>query len=589
VSTTRDHPDAVERTRRWLARPGVRLALCWLLCLGVAAQRWHHARHEFDSGKHPEPEKHRADTNNGHTHIDFGGQWVFGRLAATGRWRDLYHRDAQWEVVREAFPLDRQSPAKRRHAFPADDRPPHLSPADVQTDADYLMESILGDDRDRARANGLAPAVGAAVAGSLDGNPIGVAASLAAANERVTPEVAESFRHPVLGGPLYPPVHALLYAPLGAIADPQRAYFTFQWVLLGACLLAGWFGRVISAGRVWWPVATTVLLLLPGGRAGLDLAQNPYLTLAILTGGWALVVRGREFAGGGVWGLLAFKPVWGLAFILVPVLMRRWRMVAGTGAVGVGLVLATLPFVGVTGWQQWLEVGRRASAKYEVDGNWTNLSRDVYGLTRRFTLDFSKPEDERNNPTARAWSVGCLAAVFAGTVGVYLWRGDRRKTTGLSAGFLLLGAFLCCYRFMYYDVMLAGVGFAALLAYPAWTLRTPTADVTPPAPDPWRRRLRLHGVSVPLTALALLLVNDNLLVGIKPQATIGVGYYELVTKDRDGKEGTRPPVVSMASDWNHPVDTLIVVAAWGWCGFRLIRDGRRADDESVAWPGDPRP
>jgi arabinofuranan 3-O-arabinosyltransferase len=582
TSAPDDPPDFLDRAYSWLTARRTRYALCWIVCLFFAGQRWYHARYEFDSGKYAEPEKQRADTNNGHTHIDFGGQWVFGRLAATGQFRDLYHRDAQWQVVNEAYPADRQSDAQRRYSFPSGSRPTTLSADDVRTDAEYLMGCLMGNEVDRRRANAAGELVGAGLAGAFGDNPLAAAAGLVAAGERFPPEVAEQFGHPVRGGPLYPPVHAFLYAPLGAISDPQTAYFTFQWVSLAAAFLCGWCVTVLSGGRIWWPVAAAVILIYPGGRPGLDLAQNHYLTLLIVLGGWTLAAKGYETTGGAVWGLLAFKPVWGLAFILAPLLMRRWRFVLGTGVCGLSLVLMTLPFVGVQGWQDWWEVGQLAKDKYKVDENWTNLSRDVYGLTRRFTLDFSKPADVRNTLEAETASLASLGAVIAGTVAVYLWRGNRRYFTGLSAGFLLFGCYLCCYRFMYYDAMVSVAGFAALLANPAWTLTGPQGNLTRPiATRAAGRRLRLFTNSFPLTVLVLLLVNDNVLIGLNPQVTAGFGRWASVVTDQGGKETTVTPKVTAAADYNHPIDTLLVAAVWAWCGWRLIRDGRRADDESV--------
>ena len=52
------------------------------------------------------------------------------------------------------------------------------------------------------------------------------------------------------------------------------------------------------------------------------------MSLAIIIWGWALYSRGYETAGGLVWGLLAFKPVWAAAFFLAPLLTRRWRACA---------------------------------------------------------------------------------------------------------------------------------------------------------------------------------------------------------------------------------------------------------------------
>src|SRR5581483_2105983 len=164
----------------------------------------------------------------------------------------------------------------------------------------------------------------------------------------------------------------------------------------------------------------------------------PTISLAVLALGWALAVRGRDTAGGLVWGLLAFKPVWGAAFVLAPLLMRRWRFCLAMALTGAALCLATLPFVGVQAWFDWLAVGKEAAALYNVNEKWINLSRDLQGLPRRALHDFSLPEARRDTALAAALAWGLWGVVFGGTVVVSLWRGDRREPTGLAAGFLFL-------------------------------------------------------------------------------------------------------------------------------------------------------
>src|SRR5207247_2436960 len=135
----------------------------------------------------------------------------------------------------------------------------------------------------------------------------------------------------------------------------------------------------LSEGTVWWPLATLLLTAFPGFGGGLNLAQNATLSLTILLWGWVLLVRGREGWAGAVWGLLAFKPVWAVAFFPVPVLTGRWRMAAAMLATGAGLALATVPVVGGGAWLDWLAVGREGDHYYEAVENWINQSRDLSG------------------------------------------------------------------------------------------------------------------------------------------------------------------------------------------------------------------
>jgi hypothetical protein len=581
----------------WVGTPRAVAALLWLAAAGVGAYFLWHALVWFNDPRKLPEERKRADGNSGHVQIDFGGQWVMGRLVVTGHARELYHRQRQWEVVRAAYPVGDEAPIAREDSLrPGAERKWAKPDETVRHDSDNLMYWFMGRDPNEWRAVGGASAAG--LAAHPFGNPLLTAALVGAAADRVTPEVVAKLSEPAVGGPLYPPVHAFLYAPLGLIERPRVAYQVFQVLAVLTLVVAARGVTVLSGGRVPWSVATIALFLFPGTRSGLDLGQNPTLTLAIAVWGWALASRGYTAAGGAVWGLFAFKPVWGLAFFLVPVLTRRWRFCAAMVVTGCGLAAATLPFVGVQTWRDWLEVGSEAAALYNVNQNWINLSRDVQGVPRRILHDFSLPEAERDTPLAKylAWSL--WGAILATTAVVFLRRGDRTRFTGVGVAFLFFGAYLTCYRFMYYDALLAAAGCACLLADPTRPLRTrafglslgpapPVAaavrDLPLPAPrrDAPGPRALGYVSSVPLTLFALLLVYENAVSGMDLQGTVGFGYYARVTTDADGATAVATPKVRVDTGVNYPWETALVFLLWLWCGWSLLRGA----EESSAAPG----
>src|SRR5947209_3526846 len=92
-------------THRW-----TRYAAAWLVALGIAGWQQYLARRSFRS-QATEPEKQRRDGNDGHTSIDFAGQWLMGRMLMTGHAHELYDRRVQFEVAQAAFPREREAPA----------------------------------------------------------------------------------------------------------------------------------------------------------------------------------------------------------------------------------------------------------------------------------------------------------------------------------------------------------------------------------------------------------------------------------------------------------------------------------------------
>jgi hypothetical protein len=578
------------RVWAWLGTRRAVAVLLWVVTLCVAAYLLTHAWGWFDNPATLPEERRRADGNSGHTQIDFGGQWVMGRMIVRGHARELYHRQRQWEVVREGFPVEDEPPLVRQasrasNVFRGDGK----RDESFSHDSENLMSWFMGTDPKEWRTVG-----GAAAAPLAQGpfhNPFVAVALQQSAADAVTPEVVEAIRKPAVGGPLYPPVHAFFYAPL-ALFKPLVAYHIFQVIALLMVFVAALGVKVLTRGRVWWSVASLILLLYPGTRGGLDLGQNPSVTLAIAIWGWALASRGYNTAGGMIWGLFAFKPVWALAFLLVPILTRRWRFLAAMVVTGAALCLATLPFVGIQTWFDWLTVGQKAAALYNVNENWTNLSRDLQGIPRRMLHDFSRPEAERDTPLAKTLAWTLWGVVFATTVVVYLRYADHRRATGVGAGFLFFGAWLTCYRFMYYDALVSAIGCAVLFAEPARFLRTRVfglslAQQTPPldtnralsapssAPKPLGSRLVGYLSSFPLTMLAFLLLVENSLSGMELEGTVGFGYYAQVTTSSGGMTGRKVPRLTADTSTAYPWETFIVMAMWAWCGWRLIRGEER--------------
>ncbi|OWK40613.1 hypothetical protein FRUB_05532 [Fimbriiglobus ruber] len=532
------------------------------------------------------------DNNSGHAQIDFGGQWMMGRLVATGHARDLYHRGTQWKLAWAGFPPENESPYIRRNVFPHFLREPGEESAQIRHDAEWMMYWFMGEDSDRwpTAAGGAVLPLGA---DALCPNPLATAALVVAARDQITPEVVAAVDRPAVGGPLYPPIHGFLYAPLGLFDRPQEAYFAFQLLSLGLTFVAGLGVNVLSRGWIWWPVATTVILLFPGYRCGLDLGQNQIVTLTILIWGWVLAARGRSGWGGVVWGLLAFKPVWALAFFLAPLLMRRWRFCATMAATGIVLGAATLPFVGLQTWFEWLDVGKEASETYRVNENWIKLSRDLGGLIRRAAVDFSVPEANRGDKKIDAAAWGMWAVVFATTVGVYLWRGRQRAPVGFAAGFLFLGAYLCCYRFMYYDIILALLPMAVLFADPRRFSRATVfeprqveiaADSKPrpvPVPVPSDQRCVGYINSALLTVLVALLLVENMLPSFPLEGSIGFGYLARETRATNGTTTVYVPKLTIETSVYYAWETMLLLVLWAWCGWRLLLNGDCEDATST--------
>jgi arabinofuranan 3-O-arabinosyltransferase len=300
-----------------------------------------------------------------------------------------------------------------------------------------------------------------------------------------------------VGGPLYPPVHGFVFFPL-ALMRPHVAYRINQILNLVEALLAGWAMRRLSGNRFWLPLTALMVIGFFGFSSSMTLGQNATLTLTILLWGWVFMAEAKPWRGGLIWGLLAFKPVWALSFFLFPLLTQRWRACLAMGLTGLTLFALTLPVVGWHSWLDWLAVGHEAAETYKTDGNWIPFSRDVLGLPRRWfahpVWEWKAPAEEKgesavvrllrqvarrlpnagpDDPRWLADLVGwaMLGGIILATAGLALFRRrEAQARSGPIPAFILLGAWLCSYHFMYYDTLLAILPLTVLLVDPDFYL-----------------------------------------------------------------------------------------------------------------------
>ncbi len=602
----------------------------------------------------------RRDGASGHATIDFGGQYLMGRMLVTGHGQELYNRHVQRQVLREAYP-DNDS------QHPDENEPAH------KTDTENLMYWMMGDQNDapaRVTLGSLVTPLAAAdpwqaaayvlanedpwawyrltdlslaslraagvderVLAKLDtlrGKRFDSPGNLREALDRVLDrkkleeldqDDAEHFPelvwahlerdsdsrmhnavHPV-GGPLYPPVNAIFYSPL-ALMDPHLSYRVQQIFNVLLVFVAAAGARTLARGRVWIPVMAVFIMLFPGFAGSVNLGQNATLTLVILVWGWALAARGRPALGGMVWGLLAFKPVWALSFLLVPLLTRRWRFGLTMIATGTGLALMTLPFVGLHSWFDWLAVGKEATDTYDRERNWIFLSRDLLSVPRRYLLDFDKGYWERLDQPfwlLGRWeiNVSFLCTLLGGAMVVFalentvrlavLRRRQAPAADGPPAAFLLLGAWMCCYHFMYYDALLGSLGLFLLFTEPRRYLSPLLVALAPLQRAVAGRAVVAYHQAAPPEALP-------------PPVVMTLAPRSVWTLNRMAPTAVLLlllihylfPVLGWGSHWGAPWDTFALAGVWAWCGWQWLRRGEKvatswAEPEPPVFPFDVEP
>src|SRR6185503_9690742 len=144
----------------------------------------------------------------------------------------------------------------------------------------------------------------------------------------------------------YPPVFLLIAAAFAALPYVP-ALIVWQTSSLAAALMA--FRAILPQPR-----ALLFAFGFPGVLVCLGLGQTGFLTAALLAGGLLALPRREAFAGV-LFGLLAYKPQFGLLIPFVLVAGGYWRAIAAATATVLAAFAATLVVWGWPVWQAFLD------------------------------------------------------------------------------------------------------------------------------------------------------------------------------------------------------------------------------------------
>ena len=215
-----------------------------------------------------------------------------------------------------------------------------------------------------------------------------------------------------------------------------------------------------------------------------------------------------------------------------------------------------------------------------MDENWIFLSRDLFGIPRRWLLDFHLDRMSRDRPVAElaGW---LLWGAFVATTAAVAWRRRLRAVDGYAAAFVGLGAMLSCFHFIYYDFTIAAFPVGFLLTRPErFVLPTHVVASSPPPefagfvaprplaglPAPARVPVPLCSIAVlnsfVLTAVALLILNEQAIGNLDLQASVSFGHL--------AKEAVPQPLRISTGSYGTPWDTFILLALWSYCGIRIL-------------------
>jgi alpha-1,2-mannosyltransferase len=256
----------------------------------------------------------------------------------------------------------------------------------------------------------------------------------------------------------YPPFFLFITAAL-ALLPYGAALMTWQAVTLGLYLLA--MRTIIVAARRRDEGAlprgsesrTELLLALafPAALVNLGHGQNGFLTAALLGGGLALL-NTRPIAAGLLFGLLAYKPQFGLMIPLALAAGGYWRTFAAAAATVALLAMAATAAFGLDVWRAFFDSTHfmRTVALEGGDLGWYKM-QSLFAWARMWGA-----------PIALAYALQALLVAGLGAAVTWLWR--SRTAYPVKAASLCIATMLATPFAFDYDMMVLAPAIAFVAA-----------------------------------------------------------------------------------------------------------------------------
>lgn len=198
-------------------------------------------------------------------------------------------------------------------------------------------------------------------------------------------------------------------------------------------------------------LTTLVAIAFPAVFVNVGHGQNGFLTASLIGGGLYFLNK-RPVLAGILFGLLAYKPQFGILLPLVLMATGRWRAFAAATVCVLSVSALTTAIFGVDVWPAFLEGG--------------SFTRDV--ILERGATGWEKIQSlfsalrHWGAPVYVAYAAQGVLAISLAVSTVWLWRGDapfEAKAAGLIAASLLVSPY-----FLDYDLMALGPAIAFLTA-----------------------------------------------------------------------------------------------------------------------------
>jgi hypothetical protein len=242
----------------------------------------------------------------------------------------------------------------------------------------------------------------------------------------------------------YPPTFLLL-PPLLALVPYPAAMLVWITISLPLYLAAV---RVITGG---WK-ATLAALAWPAVLWNAVVGQTGFLTAALLGAGIALVDR-RPALAGICFGLLTYKPQFGLLIPVALIAGGRWHVIGWAALATLVLCAVSIAILGTSPWTAFLESAARVNDAILTSGG-TDFSKlqSVYGYVRLL-----------GGSAETAWAAHAAFVLSLAVFVAWIWRSGTEfdlKAAALAAATILASPYAFIYDFVVLAIPLTFLGRA---------------------------------------------------------------------------------------------------------------------------------
>lgn len=246
----------------------------------------------------------------------------------------------------------------------------------------------------------------------------------------------------------YPPHAILVLWPLGLLP--------FAPALL--CWMGVTFAGIAATLRrvgIGW-VSIIGLLFSPAAIVNICSGQNGFLSAALLGGGLLLLDK-RPIAAGILIGLLSYKPQLGLLIPCLLIAGGYWRSFAVATATVIAMILGSLLFTGIVGWQLYLTDGLPQHLHFLQYGS---------GFFQRMSPTYFMNARLLGADLFLAWTLqGAMALAIAAAA---IWAFRRKAHLELKVAMALVATLLISPYVLTYDLVIAGIAILLAARWGPW-------------------------------------------------------------------------------------------------------------------------